>query len=146
MAVSRTSGFRRSTWRETFRRAEPPSRAPVGLHGPAGTVSDRLMLAVTPGARARGLLGRPPLRDGEGLLIWPCSQVHTLGMRYAIDAVFCDPDLTVVAVETLPPGRVSRLVRGAKVCIELPAGAAAARGVRQGTVLQLCLEAGGGPA
>ena len=31
--------------------------------------------------RLRGLLGRSPLREGEGLMLEPCKAVHMLGMR-----------------------------------------------------------------
>lgn len=40
--------------------------------------------------RARGLLGRPPLEMNQGLVITPCSSVHTIGMQYALDIVFVD--------------------------------------------------------
>jgi uncharacterized membrane protein (UPF0127 family) len=34
--------------------------------------------------RAFGLMGRRHLAPGEGLLLEPCSSVHTLGMRFPI--------------------------------------------------------------
>src|SRR5215210_694276 len=40
--------------------------------------------------RMRGLLGRPPLRPGQGLLIVPCRGVHSFGMAYSIDVVHLD--------------------------------------------------------
>jgi uncharacterized membrane protein (UPF0127 family) len=40
--------------------------------------------------RMRGLLGRPALNEGEGLIIEPCGSVHTLGMRYSLDLIFLD--------------------------------------------------------
>ena len=43
--------------------------------------------------RMRGLLGRPPLRPGQALLIDDCNMVHTIGMRYAIDVVFVDREV-----------------------------------------------------
>lgn len=45
--------------------------------------------------RMRGLLWHTPLNDGEGLLIQPCSSIHTFGMHYEIDAVFLNKDLTI---------------------------------------------------
>lgn len=47
-------------------------------------------VADTPLARMRGLLGRAGLPRGRALLIVPCSAIHTLGMRFAIDARFFD--------------------------------------------------------
>lgn len=40
--------------------------------------------------RMRGLLGRRSLPPGEGLLIVSCGSIHTVGMRFAIDALFLD--------------------------------------------------------
>lgn len=107
-------------------------------------VASVVRTAVTPWSRLRGLLGRPRLADGEALLLHPCSQVHTFGLRYPIDTVFCDRDLTVLAVQTLGPRRLSRHVRGARCCFELPAGTASAAGVAPGA--NLTLEAAGSPS
>ena len=41
-------------------------------------------------ARMKGLLGRTELNPGEALWIIPCKGIHTIGMRFAIDAVFLD--------------------------------------------------------
>ena len=58
--------------------------------------------------RMRGLLGRPPLQALEGLLIKPCSSVHTIGMKYSIDLAFLDKQWTVIkTVNTLKPWRMS---------------------------------------
>lgn len=47
-----------------------------------------LKLAVGLASRARGLLGTRP--DGDSLLLAPCNDVHTLGMRYPLDIAFVD--------------------------------------------------------
>lgn len=58
--------------------------------------------------RMVGLLGTAKLNDNEGLLISPCSSVHTFGMRYAIDVIFIDKHWTVVkTVKSLKPWRLS---------------------------------------
>ncbi|NKB38276.1 MAG: DUF192 domain-containing protein [Gammaproteobacteria bacterium] len=55
-----------------------------------------------------GLLGSAKLEENEGLLITPCSSVHTFGMRYSIDVLFLDKQLTIVkTVESLKPWRVA---------------------------------------
>ncbi len=48
--------------------------------------------------RARGLIGRKGLPEGEGLLILKCNAIHTFFMRFAIDATFLDKDDQVVKV------------------------------------------------
>ncbi|RJG05325.1 DUF192 domain-containing protein [Noviherbaspirillum cavernae] len=40
--------------------------------------------------RMRGLLGRPQLQPGEGMLIDECRLVHTFGMHYDLDLAFLD--------------------------------------------------------
>jgi uncharacterized membrane protein (UPF0127 family) len=76
--------------------------------------------------RLRGLIGRPRLLPGQALIIEPGPQVHTFGMRYALDVVFCTRSWKVVSVARLEPWRMSRFVRGARYAIELPAGSAPA--------------------
>lgn len=72
-------------------------------------------------ARARGLLGRD---DFEGAMVLrPCRQVHTLGMRFPVDVAFCDRSGVVLRVATLPPWRLSRLVWRSGFVIEASAGA-----------------------
>jgi uncharacterized membrane protein (UPF0127 family) len=86
-------------------------------------VVEHLMLALGPFSRLRGLLGRPPLEPGEGMLLRPCRQVHTFFMSFAIDVVFLDRDGVVVAlVPDLLPWRASRLVSGAYCVLELSPG------------------------
>ena len=71
--------------------------------------------------RMRGLLGRPPLAYGEGLLIVPCPSVHTLFMGYPIDLVFLDRDWQVLQLlDSLPPWRMAAC-RGAYMTLELAA-------------------------
>jgi uncharacterized membrane protein (UPF0127 family)/Flp pilus assembly pilin Flp len=84
----------------------------------------RCEVAETPFARMRGLLGRASLAEDEGMLFRPAGSVHTAFMRFPIDVVFCDGGLAVVGVEhSLRPWRAAGR-RGAKVVIELAAGAA----------------------
>lgn len=59
-------------------------------------IFDRVMLTTSPLERMRGLLGRPEPADNEGLLIEPCSSIHTLGMRYSIDVIFLSRDWRIL--------------------------------------------------
>jgi len=58
----------------------------------------RAEVADTFAKRTRGLIGRPPPRPGEGLLILKCNAIHTFFMRYPIDATFLDRENRVVKV------------------------------------------------
>ena len=86
-------------------------------------------------ARLRGLLGRSGLEPGEGLLLRPANSIHTAFMRFAIDVVFLDQDLTVLdVVEGVPPWRV-KARRDARAVLELGAGEAARQGIVPGDCL-----------
>ena len=47
-------------------------------------------------ARMRGLIGRKGLERGKGMLITKCNCIHTLFMRFPIDATFLDRKGNVV--------------------------------------------------
>lgn len=86
--------------------------------------------------RMRGLLGRAPLRAGEGLLIAPCSSVHTLGMGYPLDLVFLDREGRVrKCVSGLVPRRMAAS-RGAAMTLELAGGSLRGLDLRVGEVLE----------
>ncbi len=88
-----------------------------------------VVVARTPVARLRGLLGRAALSPGEGLLLRPCNGIHTLGMRFAIDVLFLDAEGLVIRVEpSLQPGRMVPWVRGARQALELSSGGRAGGG------------------
>ena len=86
--------------------------------------------------RLRGLLGRT-LRQGEGLLLTPCNQIHTFGMGYPIDVIYLDAFGRVLRIEAeVAPGRACKAVRGAKKVLELPANAAKEAGIAAGDLLE----------
>src|SRR5215210_6170549 len=87
-----------------------------------GVICERCEIADGPLSRLRGLLGRDELGDEEGLLLTPESSVHTWFMRFPIDVVFLEADLTVLSVrESLRPWRTAGQ-RGSRSVLELPAG------------------------
>jgi len=113
------------------------SRMPeVALANDDGTVvCERCLLAETPLARLRGLLGRDELPSGEGILLRPAGSIHTAFMRFPIDAVFLDAaDKVVKVASALRPWRTAAC-RGARAVLELPAGEATRRGLRPGVSL-----------
>lgn len=80
------------------------------------------VLADTFSRRLRGLLGKGKLVKGrDGLLLSPCSAVHTFGMKYHLDLLFLNRAGEVLhAITALPPGRFSPLVKGTSYVLELP--------------------------
>jgi uncharacterized membrane protein (UPF0127 family) len=113
-----------------------PELPEVALANDDGTVvCERCLLAETSLARLRGLLGRSGLSSGEGLLLRPAGSVHTAFMKFTIDVVFLDRDLRVLkVVPELVPWRTAGC-RGARAVLELPAGEASRRGLREGVSL-----------
>jgi len=85
-----------------------------------GDVLASLDLARSWRERSRGLLGRDGI-DGA-LWIAPARQVHTVGLRFAIDVAFCDGDGVVLRIVTMPPYRVSWPVLKARAVVEAEAG------------------------
>ncbi len=84
-------------------------------------------------ARMRGLLGTDSLPPGAGLWISPCRGIHSIGMRYAFDALFLDAARKVVgAYAGFPRNRVSKMFPSAVGVLELPAGTIDATGTRPG--------------
>ena len=82
--------------------------------------------------RLRGLLGRKRLEPDEGLLLRPSFSIHTVFMRFPIDAVFIDHDLMVLKIEAgMRPFRTASC-RGAREVVELRAGECARRGLSVG--------------
>ena len=100
-----------------------------------GEVLASLELAPTRRARARGLLGRDGI-DGA-LMLSPSRAVHTLGMRFAIDVAYCDGELRVLRVVTMPPYRLSLPVWRARSVIEAEAGSFARWNLRPGDQLEV---------
>lgn len=85
--------------------------------------------------RSKGLLGRTSF---EGAMVLPRTRsVHTMGMKFPIDVAFCDKDMVVVGVTTLPPWRMSIPRRGGRSVIEAEAGAFERWGLRRGDQLEL---------
>lgn len=98
----------------------------------------RACLARTFGERAIGLLGHRTLPDGEALVLERCGSIHTVGMRFPIDAVFVDRAWRVVALKgRLGPGRVIWPVRRAWGVVELAAGAVERVGLQLGDQLEV---------
>jgi hypothetical protein len=103
---------------------------PVGIHL-------RLKAALNFFDRLRGLIGSRQIDDDFGLLIPGCRAVHTMGMRFAIDLVFVNRDLTVLRVASnLRPMRFALCSKAAGV-IELASGASQRVGIVEGCRLEV---------
>ena len=85
----------------------------------------------------KGLLGRHSLAEDEGLLLRPAGSVHTAFMRFPIDVVFLDRAMRVLRIApNMKPWRMAGQ-RGARIVVELDAGAAERNGIAPGLQLRL---------
>ncbi|PWI11783.1 hypothetical protein DIZ27_03425 [Streptomyces sp. NWU339] len=89
-------------------------------------------------ARTKGLLGRDAL-DGA-LLLSPANSIHTFRMRMSIDVAYLDRRLRVIAVRTMPPGRLGLPRIRARHVIEAEAGTMAGWGLRAGVRVEVVRE------
>jgi uncharacterized protein len=118
------------------RQAPPTIRVENASRG--ATLVTRGRAADNSWTRFRGLIGHPPLAEGEGLLIVPCSSIHTHFMGFPIDVLYVNAEQEVVGVDRdLKPWRFGRFYRRVRYVIELPAGTAAATGTQVGDRLQV---------
>lgn len=91
--------------------------------------------AVSAWERTRGLLGRPSLQQGQGMLIGECRLVHTIGMRYALDLVFLDKrGLVKKLVCNVTPGKMAGCI-SAHQTLELAPGSLATLALHTGDTL-----------
>lgn len=87
--------------------------------------------------RLRGLIGRDVSALG-GLLITPCSDIHTCFMSGSIDVVYLDRDMRIVAIdEAVAPWRLCCPVRGAKAVLELPPGTCVKEKIKKGDKVEI---------
>ena len=112
-------------------------------------LADRADIADTSAKRRTGLLKHSRLEPGEGLWIVPTAAIHTVGMRFSIDALFLsemrddrvgEKPRRVCRVRRvyrgLRPWRLTRYVWGSESVLELPAGVVAATGTEVGDELE----------
>lgn len=59
----------------------------------------------------------------SGLLIYPCSGIHTYFMNYSIDVLYLDTNNIILAMdEHMKPGKLGKIHKNAVAVVELPAG------------------------
>ena len=104
---------------------------------PNVTVASEVRWARSGVDRARGLIGVTALPSGVAMVFEPARQIHTFGMKFPLDVVFCDSQWEVVhVVRSMVPHRVTRFVWRAHFAIELAGGSLPAN-VQAGSLLNL---------
>jgi hypothetical protein len=92
-------------------------------------------------ARLVGLLNKRALEPGAGLLIEPCSSIHTFGMKYPIDVLALDRSYRVLGIwKDIRPWRVKVFSGGTYRVLELESGTLHPIDVQIGDYLQVQAE------
>ena len=116
---------------------EPQGRFGVWNLRTGAALATRLIPAFDSASRRQGLLGRGDLAAGDGLVLAPCSSVHTAFMRFPIDLVFVARDGRVLkTASAVRPWRI-RVAWRAFAVVELPAGSLDRSGTVRGDVVTL---------
>jgi uncharacterized protein len=115
-----------------------PHTVPLVVDGLAHGMCE---LASSRAARRKGLLGRESL-DGS-MLLAPCRNVHTLGMRFSIDVAYLRRVAasrgcyTVIRVRSMATNRLDRPVLRAHTVLEASAGSFESWGLRVGSNVEI---------
>ncbi len=89
-------------------------------------------------ANARGLLGRDSLPAGSAFVVRdPFGAIHSFGMRFPFDAIFCDREGAVLRIEPAVGRRRIVRQRGARMIVEVAAGESSRLGIRLGDRLEI---------
>jgi uncharacterized membrane protein (UPF0127 family) len=113
-----------------------PSRITIVNATKHTTVGAAIDVADAFRSRIIGLLGRRRLDPGEGLLITPCSGIHTWGMRFPLDVVALDSAMRVLKVrENLGSFRIAAVGWKTRRVLELPVGTIRGSGIEIGDQL-----------
>lgn len=116
---------------------EPQARFGLWNLRTGEAIATRLLPAFDSGTRRQGLLGRHGLRDGEGLVLAPCSSVHTAFMRFPLDLLFLNRAGQVLKTSAaVAPWRI-RVAWRAFAVVELEAGSLDRSGTLRGDAVEL---------
>ena len=96
-------------------------------------VAEKIEIADGFFSRLRGLLKREELEEGEGLLLSPYNQIHTIGMKFDIDALFISKSGEIIYLkENMEPGNVSKRVAHSHRVLELRSGSISYNDIKNG--------------
>lgn len=87
--------------------------------------------------RFMGLMYRKSMADNHGLLLTPCNEIHTFGMRFDIDTITMDKSNVILLIdEAIPPNKVRKKVKNGYKVLELNSGIAEKLGLEIGDTIE----------
>lgn len=86
-------------------------------------ICEKVEVADTFIKRFKGLMYRKSLAEDEGLLLEPCNEIHTFGMKFAIDTITISRDNRIIYIdENIVPGKIRPVIKDGKKVLELVSG------------------------
>lgn len=86
--------------------------------------------------RFMGLMYRKSMEENHCLLLTPCNEIHTFGMKFDIDTIALSKDNEILFIDrAVPPKKVRNKVKDAYKVLELCSGTADKLGLDVGDVL-----------
>lgn len=96
-------------------------------------IGEKIELADTFLTRLKGLLGKEKLEEGQGIILAPCSAVHCLGMKFAIDVIFLNENKEVInIIENIQPGANGAKEKKAHFVLEVAMGVVGQKSIQIG--------------
>lgn len=87
--------------------------------------------------RFMGLMYRKSMKKSHGLLLTPCNEIHTFGMRFDIDTIAISKDDVVLFIDkSVPPHKVRKRVKNCYKVLELCGGVADEIGLAEGDKIE----------
>lgn len=87
--------------------------------------------------RFMGLMYRKSIPEKHGLLLTPCNEIHTFGMRFDIDTVTLSKENVVLNIDrAVKPRKVRKRVEGGFRVLELNSGMAEKLAINIGDTLE----------
>ena len=87
--------------------------------------------------RFMGLMYRRKMAQDHGLLLTPCNEIHTFGMRFSIDTVALSKGNEVLFIDkAVPPHKVRKKVPGGYKMLEVNAGICDKLNISVGDILE----------
>src|SRR3990167_5746275 len=87
--------------------------------------------------RLIGLMGKANLPAGGALILKPCTSIHTIFMRFPIDAAFVNRQNRIIKIyPCLKPWRLTGMFFNSLLCLELPVGTLATTRSQAGDTIQ----------
>lgn len=88
-------------------------------------------------SRFMGLMGRKDMPLEHGLLLTPCNEIHTFGMKFDIDTIALSKQNQILFIDRcVPPNKVRKKVKNAHKILELNSNSADRLGLSVGDVIE----------